>query len=168
MVRIFEREVEILGEDGEVLRRHDKAARRGDYVLPEADRIFNPSRQTALLIGKVSKIGPHSAQLAREIFARLGRPGEKAIYGMANLPRRYKRADIEHACEKVLCLSRPSYQALKRILERTHAAAAADASLQQAGPHIRSIAEYQAFWDFHAEQSARDPSTTTDDRSPRR
>lgn len=88
-VRIFEREVEILGEDGQVLRRHDKAARRGEYVLPEADRIFNPSRQTAQLIGRVSKIGPYSAQLAREIFARLGRPGEKAIYGMANLPAQF-------------------------------------------------------------------------------
>lgn len=109
------------------------------YVLPEADRIFNPSPQTALLIGKVSKIDPHSAQLAREIFVRLGRPGEKAIYGMANLPRRYKRADIELACEKVLCLSRPSYQALKRILERTLAATATDVSLQQAGTHIRSV-----------------------------
>lgn len=154
-VRIFEREIEILGEDGQVLRRHDKAARRGQYVLPEADRIFNPSRQTAQLIGRVSKIGPRSAQLAREIFARLGRPGEKAIYGMANLPRRYKRADIEQACEHVLRLSQPSYQALKRILERTQntATAASSASLQQAGPHIRSIEEYQAFWDFHAEQA---------------
>jgi len=161
-VRIFERQVEILGEDGQVLRRHDKATRKGEFVLPEADRIFNPSRQTAWLIGKVSKIGPHSAQLAREIFARLGRPGEKAIYGMANLPRRYPRADIERACEKVLRLSLPSYQALKRILERTQNTATAAASLQQAGPHIRSIEEYQAFWDFHAEQSAHDLSPTTD------
>jgi transposase len=162
-VRIFEREVEILGEDGEVLRRHDKAARRGQYVLPEADRIFNPSRQTAQLIGRVSKIGPYSAQLAREIFARLGRPGEKAIYGMANLPRRYQRADIEQACEQVLRLSQPSYQALKRILERTHhTATAVSTSLQQAGPHIRSIEEYQAFWDFHTEQSAHDLSPTPD------
>jgi len=45
------------------------------------------------LIGKLNtadgqgKIGPHSAQLAHEIFARLGRPGERAIYGMASLPR---------------------------------------------------------------------------------
>lgn len=168
-VRIFEHEIEILGEDGQVLRRHEKTARKGEYVLPEADRIFNPSRKTALLIGKVSKIGPHSAQLAREIFARLGRPGEKAIYGMANLPRHHKRTDIEHACEKVLHLSRPSYQALKRILERTaNNAAAASTSLQQAAPHIRSIEEYQAFWDYHAEQSAHDPSTTTTDRSQRR
>lgn len=161
-VRIYEHEIEILGDDGQVLRRHEKSTRKGEYKIPKEDRIFNPSRETAQLIGKISKIGPHSAQLAREIFARLGRPGEKAIYGMANLPRRHKRADIEHASEQVLRLSRPSYQALKRILERTASTAAntaAGASLQQAGPHIRSIEEYQAFWDFHAQQSVTDPAT---------
>ena len=166
-VRIYEHEIEILGDDGAVLRRHDKTARKGEYVLPEEDRIFNPSRETARLIGQVSKIGPHSAQLAREIFARLGRPGQKAIYGLANLPRRYKSADIEHACEKVLRLSQPSYQALKRILERTAGTAAtatAGASLQQAGPHIRSIEEYQAFWDFHTQPSAPDPFATHPNR----
>jgi len=108
-VRIYEHEIEILDQDGQVLRRHEKSTCNGEYKLPDEDRIFNPSRETARLIGKVSKIGPYSAQLAREIFARLGRPGEKAIYGMANLPRRHKRADIEHACEQVLRLSRPSY-----------------------------------------------------------
>ena len=96
----------------------------------------------------------------------MGRPGEKAIYGMANLPRRYTRADIEQACEQVLRLSQPSYQALKRILERTHntATAAPTAPLQQAGPHIRSIEEYQAFWDFHCRQS--EPDAITDHTYP--
>lgn len=167
-VRIFEHAIEVLDEHGQLLRRHAKSARKGAYVLPEEDRIFNPSRETARLIGKVAKIGPHSAQLAREIFARLGRPGEKAIYGMANLTRRYQRADIELACEKVLQLSRPSYQALKRILERTARnalnAAVASTPLQQAAPHIRSIEEYQAFWDFHTQQSTTDPATTHTDR----
>jgi len=167
-VRIYEHEIEILDDHGQLLRRHEKAACKGEYKLPEEDRIFNPSRETARLIGKVSKIGPNSAQLAREIFARLGRPGQKAIYGMANLPRRHQRADIELACEQVLRLSRPSYQALRRILERTAdtpATATGSVSLQQAGPHIRSIEEYQAFWDFHTQQSATtDPSTPPTDR----
>lgn len=33
-VRIYEHEIEILGDDGAVLRRHDKTARKGEYVLP--------------------------------------------------------------------------------------------------------------------------------------
>jgi hypothetical protein len=132
--------------------------------LPPEDRLFNPSRETARLIGKAMKIGPHSAQLAREIFAHLGRPGQKAIYGLTNLPRHHGREDIERACQQVLKLSQPSYQALKRILERGAAAKAARAAadenrLQQHGDHIRALEEYQRFFN---EQTATvsDPQNT--------
>lgn len=156
-VRIYEREIELLDEEGAVLRRHAKAARRGEFVLPEADRLFNPSRETARLIGKVAKIGPASAQLAREIFARLGRPGQRAIYGLANLPRRHSREDIEAACAKVLTLATPSYQALKRILERrstdARALSAAAPVLLQSGDEIRAIDEYQAFFEQHSQSA---------------
>jgi hypothetical protein len=139
--------------------------------MAKEDRIFNPSRETARLIAKATKIGPHCMQLAREIFARLGRPGQKAIYGLANLARQYKREDIERACEKVLTLSQPSYQALKRILEHYTAvqkasAAADEPVLRQQGEHIRGIQEYQAFWNEYCQRAtvqsnADDPSTTT-------
>jgi len=140
-------------------------------VLPEEDRIFNPSRETARLIGKVHKIGPHCAQLAREIFAHLGRPGQKAIYGLANLVRHHSVTDIETACERVLRLSRPSYQALKRILtahaEAKEASAAADKkTLRQEGEHIRQIEEYQRFFDQHAGQLSLLPADTAPNPSP--
>ncbi len=166
-VRLYEHDLEILDAQGVLLRRHPRATRPGHFEIAEADRIFNPSRQTARILGKASQIGPHSAQLAREIFARLGRPGQKAIYGMANLPRRYRREDIERACERVLTLSRPSYQALKRILERyavqaaALAAAASPAPLQQSGAHIRPIEEYRDFFEQHAAATPTDPMTST-------
>jgi transposase len=154
-VRIYEREIELLDEQGAVLRRHAKAARKGQFVLPEADRLFNPSRETARLIGKVAKIGPASERLAREIFVRLGRPGQRAIYGLANLPRHHSREDIEAASEKVLTLAAPSYQALKRILERRAAAAehVSAPALQQSGDAIRAIDEYQAFFEQHSQSA---------------
>jgi transposase len=160
-VRIYEHDIEILDEQGGVLRRHAKAARKGQFVLPEADRLFNPSRETARLLAKVGKIGPHSAQLAGEIFSRLGRPGQRAIYGLANLLRHYPREDIEAACAKVLTLATPSYQALKRILEQRAAAtlaaeqdgAGASTSLTQGGADIRPIDDYQAFFEQHAERA---------------
>lgn len=163
-VRIYEREIEILDEGGAVLRRHAKSLRKGAFVIPEADRLFNPSRETARILGKVQKIGPHSAKLAREIFARLGRPGQKALYGLSNLTRQYKREQVEKACEKVLALSAPSYQALKRVL--THLAAAEEMSaaaeqlpLQQSGDAIRAIDEYHAFWEQHSQNaSTSDPN----------
>ncbi len=161
-VRIYDHDIEILDAAGTVLRRHPRSAERGHFELPDAERIFNPSRKTALIIGKVSKIGPHSAKLAREIFARLGRPGQKAIYGLSNLPRRYAREEIERACERVLTLSRPSYQALKRVLEQRAAqqaarAAADQPTLQQTGSHIRAIEEYRDFFEQHAAQPINDP-----------
>ena len=162
-VRLYEREIEILDAEGQVLRRHEKSARKGAFCIPEVDRIFNPSRESAHLIGKVAKIGPHTARLAREIFARLGRPGQRAIYALANLTRHHKREAIERACEKVLTLSTPSYQALKRALQRGAAAEEASAAarvpeLQQCGPDLRAIEEYRAFFEQH---SHRDPSPST-------
>ena len=172
-VRVYEREVEILNEHGQLLRRHEKKAVRGKYELPPEDRLFNPSRETARLIGKAIKIGPHSAQLAREIFTNLGRPGQKAIYGLTNLTRHYGREDIERACQQVLKLSRPSYQALKRILERGAAAkearAAADKSLlQQHGDHIRALEEYQRFFEQQTEGLSDPPNTNTPPQEPTR
>lgn len=161
-VRLYEREIEILDELGAVLRRHEKVA-RGRMVLPDADRLFNPSRETARLLAKVHKIGPHSSTLAREIFARRGRPGQRAIYGLANLPRHYPRAEIEAACEKVLTLSTPSYQAVRRLLEQRAAANSdrpREPALIQTGDDIRPITEYLTFFEQHAEGAT--PITTTE------
>jgi len=168
-VRIYEREIEILDELGQVLRRHQKVG-KGQFVLADADRLFNPSRETARLLAKVRKIGPQASALAHDIFSRRGRPGQRAIYGLANLARRYARADIEAACEKVLTLSAPSYQALKRLLEHATQAAPtterADADpLTQAGDEIRPIDDYQAFFEQHAETESTVLPTT--ERNPR-
>lgn len=159
-VRIYAREIEILDELGQVLRRHAQVV-RGQMVLPEADRLFNPSRETARLLARIHKIGPHSSALARDIFARRGRPGQRAIYGLANLARHYARSDIEAACERVLTLSTPFYQAVRRLLEqRAGAADSAAAPLTQTGDDIRPIADYQAFFAQHAEGAAAPPSAT--------
>jgi hypothetical protein len=168
-VRIYEREIEILDKHGQVLRRHEKTARKGQFQLLEEDRLFNPSRETARLIGKVAKIGPNTSRLAREIFARMGRPGQRAIYALSNLTRHHKREAIETACEQVLALSTPTYQALKRILQRQAAANAEPGAatecpaLQQSGSHIRAIEQYQAFWEEYSRQPLPDPSTSHSD-----
>ncbi len=165
-VRIYDHDIEILDEVGALLRRHPRSTVPGHFELLPSDRLFNPSRETVRLLGKVSRIGPHSAKLAREIFARLGRPGQRAIYGMANLPRQHRCEDIERACERVLTLSTPSYQALKRVLEQHAAQPAASAvadppALQQSGPHIRAIEEYRDFFERHAAQPTHDPAAHT-------
>ena len=162
-VRLYEHDLEILDGAGQLLRRHPRSTKRGHFEIKDSDRLFNPSRETARLLGKVAKLGPNSLQLGRDIFLRLGRPGQKALYGLSNLPRRYAKEDIENAAKRVLSLSQPSYRALKSILER-HAAEtehrAAMPDLQQAGPHIRDIEEYHTFFE-NAQRRFDDETTRT-------
>ena len=150
-VRIFENEIEISDLDGLILRRHEKGTRKGEFMMPEEDRIFNPSRETAKLIARVEKIGPSTANLAREIFAKLGRPGQKAIYGLTSLTRHYKRDEIESVCASVLATGQPSYAAVKRLLERKAVPVVWPALLQEPSGGIRSIEEYQTFWDMNSQ-----------------
>lgn len=152
-VRIYEREIEILDATGQLLRRHAKSTRKGAFVIEGSDRLFNPSRESARLLAKVDKIGPRTAAFARELFARLGRPGQRAIYGLANLTRRYTRADIEAVCTRLLEAQCLSYAALKRALERKQAALipSAEPLLTQSGPAIRDITEYQTFWEANSQ-----------------
>jgi hypothetical protein len=134
-----------------VLRRHPKSRRKGHYEIPPEDRIFNPSRESARLLGKARQIGPHSGEFAQQLFARLGRPGQKALYGLTNLPRHYGSAAIEAACARVLQSQSVSYQAVKRILEhQAPNTAPAASTLNQADPAIRPIDDYQRFWDEHS------------------
>jgi transposase len=152
-VRVFEGSIEILDAAGNLLRRHEKALCKGKFVIEHTDRIFNPSRESARVLAKAQRIGPHTAALARELFARLGRPGQRALYGLANLARHYPCADIEAVCARLIEAQIFSYAAVKRALERRAATAAADvqtADLAQTGSHIRSLTEYQAFWESHS------------------
>jgi transposase len=161
VVRIFEREIEILDAAAAILRRHEKASRKGSFTIEREDRIFNPSRESARLLAKAERIGPHSAALARELFARLGRPGQRAIYGLASLARHYPCADIEAVCARLIDAQCFSYAALKHALERRAAAAVATAqtpTLTQSGPHIRALTEYQSFWETHSQTHPQEDS----------
>lgn len=164
-VRVAEREIEILDGTGQVLRRHAKAPRKGAFVLAEGDRLFNPSRDTARLLHKAHQIGPRTAAFAEALFRRRGRPGQRALYGLTNLARRYPRAAIEAVCTRLLDADCISYAAVKRALERTAGAAPpAGPALTQADPAIRALTEYQAFWETHTHHEE-DPHAHVDART---
>ena len=153
IVRIYEGAIEIFDGTGTLLRRHQKAVRKGAFVMQESDRIFNPSRQNAFLLGKIGRIGPYTLKLAQEIFTTQGRPGAKAIYGLSNLTRTYDCADIEAVCQRMLTNGCTRYAAVKDALER-HVKAKAllpPVLLNQTDPQIRPVSDYQAFWDTHSQ-----------------
>ena len=153
MVRIYEREIEILDMAGKLIRRQVKAARKGAFVMDASDRIFNPSRENALLLGKLDRIGHYTSQLARTIFAKQGRPGAKVIYGLSNLTRHYACADIEAVCQRMMANGCTSYAAVKQALQqRVEAKARPPTSIDllQTDPSIRPLSDYQAFWENHS------------------
>jgi transposase len=164
-VRNYDREIEILDLDGQVLRRHEKALRKGSFTIEGGDRLFNPSRETVRLLTRTDAIGPSTAALAREIFARTGRPGQRAIYGLANLTRTYPRTEVEAVCARLLQAQCVSYAAVKRALERRLKAASTTTvpALTQSGPVIRDLAEYQSFWETHSQtRPQEDPDVHVD------
>jgi len=57
LVRIFERELEIRDMTTmALLRRHPLAYKKGEVLLPDAERIFNPSRQTRQILRQAEDI----------------------------------------------------------------------------------------------------------------
>ena len=154
IVRVFARDVEILTADHQVLRRHEKAGRKGAFVMAATDRLFNPSRETARILARVAMIGPHTAALGHALFSRLGRPGNRALYGVASLVRTYPRVDVEAVCERLLAAGCVSYAAVKDALARRAAAAPVAPPLTQTGPGIRAVTEYQDFWEQHGATDA--------------
>jgi hypothetical protein len=166
IVRIYSEEIEILDRDGTPLHRHPKSKRKGHYEIPEADRIYNPSRKTVALLTKARKIGPHSGEFAQQLFNRLGRPGQKALYGLTNLPRHHSCAQIEAAVARVLTSQSVSYQAVKRLLEhQSKNTAPAVTPYTQADPAIRPIDDYQRFWDEYSRHTEEHPHAHVDERT---
>lgn len=150
MVRIFDKEIEIRKKDGAMLRRHGLANRPGEFIIEESDRIFNPSRQSQRLMEKAERIGPQALQMAKTLFASLGRPGQRALYGLTNLTKTFSKEAINGACKRALDRGQVTYGAVKAELERELAQAPAKAlELTQCGEGIRSMQEYKQFWDAH-------------------
>ena len=72
-VRLYEHDVEIMSAAGQMLRRHPRSTKPGHFEIKDSDRIFNPSRETVRLLGRVAKLGPKSLELGRDIFLRVKR-----------------------------------------------------------------------------------------------
>ena len=86
----------------------------------------------------------------------MGRPGHRAIYGLANLVRKHPRADIEAVCARLSQAGCLSYSAVKRALERSARPPAA-VPLTQSHAAIRDITEYQTLWEALSQVHQEDP-----------
>ena len=125
LVRIFERRIEIMDLQGALLRTHTKAERAGTVVLPMQERVFNPSRETRLILRQARQIGQHASRLCELMFAAEGRVGQRKLWGIVGLTKRYPAQCINTACAQALEQGVYSYKRVQALSERLFADAMA-------------------------------------------
>jgi hypothetical protein len=73
LVRVFEHTLEIRDRQTQaLLRTHSRVVRQGSVVLPDEERLFNPSRETQRILSQAREIGPATDELCRRLFATEG------------------------------------------------------------------------------------------------
>ena len=158
-VRIYEHEIEIRDlRTLELIRRHTVLP-PGGVELPDDERIFNPSRQTAQVLARAKVIGPQTHALCQHVFERRGREGHKSMWGIVNLTPRYPACIVEQAVTAAMARGLWSYKAVRRLAEQLLAQAVAHIDpaqldlltkpsiLTQQHELIRDPAEYAAFFE---------------------
>ena len=116
LVRLFARRLEIrdLKTQG-LLRTHDRAHRPGTVVLPMNERVFNPSRETQRILSQAKAIGAATHKLCETLFEREGRVGQRKLWGIVGLVRRYPRRLINSVCEMAISQGVYSYGHVKTL-----------------------------------------------------
>ena len=175
LVRIYAKRIEIRDlASGALLRTHAKAERPGTVVLPQEERVFNPSRETRLILRQASEIGEHASRLCELLFAIEGRVGQRKLWGIVSLARRFPAHCVNAACAQALEQGVYSYRRVQALTEglfadalkaiqahatSEHHEAATTPALTQQHELIRDADEYG---DLFAHAAA----TTTAHRSP--
>jgi transposase len=163
LVRLFDHHIEIRDLNNQALiRTHTRVERPGTVVLPDEERLFNPSRETHTILKQAQAIGPSTHQLCETLFSRQGRVGQRKLWGIVGLARRYPRRIVEEACQRALHDGVESYKVIKALSERLMAEALEhlDAPVQgeliltQHHPLIRDGEDYADLFTLGAQQSA--------------
>ena len=161
LVRLYAHEIEIRDlKTLALIRRHARATHKGAVHLPDAERVFNPSRQTRQLLARAEAIGARTQELCHQLFERRGREGQKSMWGIVGLSSRYPAWLLEQACATALARQTASYQAVRGIADQLFAQVATRLDgrqaelplesptpvLTQAHELIRDVTEYAAFF----------------------
>lgn len=119
LVRLFERRLEIRDPRTHVLlRTHARVERPGTVVLPMAERVFNPSRETRFILRQASAIGAQASRLCQMLFAIEGRVGQRKLWGIVHLAKRYPAHFVDAACAQAMDQGVHSYRHVKALTER--------------------------------------------------
>lgn len=163
LVRLFDHYLEIreLGTQA-LIRTHARVDRPGTVVLPDEERLFNPSRETRALLRQAQEIGVAAHQLCQTLFAAEGRVGQRKLWGIVGLAKRYPSRLVEQACQRALDEGIQSYKRIKALteqlttqaLEQLNTPAQTEPVLTQQHPLIRDGQDYADLFTLGAQQSA--------------
>jgi hypothetical protein len=131
LVRIFEHRIEIRDlQSKSLLRTHPRSQRPGSVILPNEERVFNPSRETLHILNQAKDIGPQAHRLCQMLFGIEGRVGQRKLWGIVGLGRTYPHRLVNSACERAMLDGLYSYKHVKALTERfvADALAAIDAA----------------------------------------
>lgn len=151
VVRIYTSTIEIRDRHTHALLRiHPRMTHPGSVVLPTNERPFNPSRQTAVLLANAGRIGPQTKALCQHMFDAEGRPGQRAMWGIVGLSRKYPTRLVEQACAHAISNRIYRYkhvratveQLFEQALQQVEEAPQPVSQLTQDHPLIRAPAEY--------------------------
>lgn len=165
IVRIFDKDLEIRDlATLALLRSHPLAYKKGEVLLPDKERIFNPSRQTRQILKRAADIGPNAAALCQQLFDKRGREAQKSMWGIVALVPRFPRSIVEQAATLAIARHLKSSKAVRAIAETLLAQALARLDAQPPAPltqeHdlIGAPAEYAEFFQRRIEASNSDPT----------
>jgi transposase len=175
LVRIYAQRIEIRDmHTRALLRTHAKAERPGTVILPMEERVFNPSRETRLILRQAGEIGEHASRLCELLFAIEGRVGQRKLWGIVGLMRRYPAHCINAACaqaleqgvysyKRVLALTEALFAQAMAAIEATcgEAPAAGAHALTQQHELIRDAEEYSDLFALAAATANTTTTTTT-------
>jgi transposase len=171
LVRLFERRIEIRDlKTQALLRTHARVERPGTVVLPQDERVFNPSRETRRILGQAKAIGPAAERLCQMLFAVEGRVGQRKLWGIVSLANRYPRRLVDCACARAIVDGVHSYRHVKELTEKFVADALAaidtvdsprqgELALTQEHPLIRPADIYAELFARCAAQPSHLPTT---------
>jgi transposase len=124
---------------GRLLREHVRAP-RGYHRIADADRPTRTPASTLTLLGRARHAGAHLHGVCTYIHEHEGAAGIRRILGVLSLAKKYGPAAADAAAKTALDLHVPTYQFLRRYLERRPAA---PLTLRQIDPLIRQLTLYR-------------------------
>jgi hypothetical protein len=133
---------------GELLREHVRQ-KKGYHRMREEDRPAKTPESTVRLLSRASTAGESIGIVCQAIHHQDGEVGVRRILGVLSLVKKYGPAPVEHACQMALEVQLPTYQFVRRYVERQQAQL--PLTLTRVDPLIRRLTEYRDLIDRRCE-----------------